>query len=493
MNVLMNGRLQMKNKIQGLFICGMILLAGFAIIVTVSLKFDYSAPDGFKELYGVPLVFALCTMVFLLRMNKAYSYISVMGIIGIYFIKDVLVPLFLMLGKYQYIATNSEILNYMDMAVFLMKYETICTYIVLALFSGRTASSVSKEGRFNKAGVTFDFTITIMVLLIIGILCVYPSLKDRFHTIFSIGKPAKYIPIRSWRVSGSEPLGIIDTLMRAVFALLQIIFPVCVIKVIYCKYGKQRSNKGVFWLLLLSASSFFLMTGENANSVFTAAAVLCIVCILYFKKLKRVIPFIAGAGFFGIAIALLAKGGLFDESNGKTLFFELSKTLNAYFGGPINVAAACLLKESTKKIFIASDFFNVLPFISSLFSGIFKESSTAAFNIVFWGSAGRSDQLLPGIGQGALYFGYFLAPIIPCFFVCAAIKLEKWARRAESYYYKYYFYYTMLIMIILTGGNNLSHFYRYAIRMGVVYGIFKLMSFKVPKENDYRLNMRKTE
>ncbi|NBI70813.1 hypothetical protein D3Z50_07035 [Clostridiaceae bacterium] len=470
----------MKRTIQIYYLFFVVLLSVSGLIITVLLFADRNADHYFSHLYLLPLFYTCYTMGTVVLVKRVSVSISIFGIVGMYFIKDVLNPFFLMLGDYQTMTKNTEIFLCLDKAIALMIYETTCVYILLIIMAA-SERHIKKRERSVKAGVFFRITISLMILLIGGIIVVYPSLAGRFHTIMEIGKPETYIPVRSWRVSGREPLGLVDTFMRALFTLVQIIFPAYFVVKIHNKYGKRHQTKAIVYMLLTVGCLFFVMTGENANTVFAAVAVLIMICALYFERIRKFIPIIVTGGLLIVITALLGKGGAFAGED-RNLLYELSQIFNAYFGGVANVAAACLLKETSDQIYLAADFFRSLPFISSIFSGMAGRSLVVDFNDAFWGFTGRSDQLLPSVGQGALYFGYIYAPVIPCFFVMLTMKLEKLAKGTANYYLKYYFYYVTFVMLILLGGNNLTHFYRYAIRFGMVFLIMQTMSVKMPRE-----------
>ncbi len=470
----------MRRTIQIYYLFFAALLSVAGLIIAMILYIDRNAEHYISHLYLLPLFYTCYTMGTMVLVKRMSGSISIFGMVGMYFLKDVLNPFFLMLGNYQIMTKNTEIFLYFDKAILLMIYETTCVYTLL-IMSSASERRMKKRESSVKPGVLFRITISLMILLIGGILAVYPSLSGRFHTILEIGKPETYIPVRSWRVSGREPLGLVDTLMRAIFTLVQIIFPAYFVVKIHNKYGRKHETRAIAYMLLVAGCLFFVMTGENANTVFAAVAVLIMICALYFERVRKYIPMIAAGGLLFVIAALLGKGGAFAGEN-RNLLYELSQIFNAYFGGVANVAAACLLKETSDQIYLATDFFRSVPFISSFFSGMAGVSSVVAFNDVFWGFTGRSDQLLPSVGQGALYFGYICAPVIPCFFAMLTMKLEKMAKGTANYYFKYFFYYVTFVMMLLLGGNNLTHFYRYAIRFGMVFLIMQTMSVKMPRE-----------
>ena len=93
---------------------------------------------------------------------------------------------------------------------------------------------------------------------------------------------------------------------------------------------------------------------------------------------------------------------------------------------------------------------------------------------------GRTDQLLPALGQGYMYFGSIFAPIIQFFFIVWGLGLEDLSEKAESIKVKGYFIF-MAVLVTWTIGNNLSHVMGFFIRYfpGIIILYFKKYKVRV--------------
>lgn len=466
----------MKKQVQLLIMVGQFAIIFLSILTAALLRYNEATPMEYKNLFYVPLAYSICTFGLLFLSRYYYDKISILGAIGVYFLKDVMIPLFLMLGNYKILTANISILKYLDQAYFLMIYEMLVVFIGIVCMVYISKEEKTSDHIIFEKGTFLKLIVIFQVLIIVGILFRYPTLIERFHSIFEIGKPDPYIPVRSWRVHGSEPLGLVDTFMRSVFSVLQVVFPAYIINQIG-NASNYNCRKTVIATVMIIVLLLSVMSGENSNTFFVIFTLMIIISILYFEKIKRLLPaMIIGVFLIGF-LALLKK----NTQSGEEVFFSISKSLNAYFGGPINIAAACSLDKGQFE-YIGSDFVKTLPYISSLFKNSGLEESVILFNRAFWGFPGRRDQLLPSIGQGRLYFGNVFAPIIPLFFLILVVKLELLAKKEKRFFKKYFFYYAMVIGIMIMAGNNMAHFYRYVSRLLTIYFVFYLVKIKFPSE-----------
>jgi hypothetical protein len=97
--------------------------------------------------------------------------------------------------------------------------------------------------------------------------------------------------------------------------------------------------------------------------------------------------------------------------------------LEVYFAGISNVGKSVagyeLAGGGIYPLFSIGDMFRNVPFISSLVSDM--ECATYYFSKVW----GRTDQVIPSVGNGLFYFGYIFAPIVPATTLSLAHYFEK--------------------------------------------------------------------
>ena len=181
----------------------------------------------------------------------------------------------------------------------------------------------------------------------------------------------------------------------------------------------------MIYSLVVMLGLMIIVNGERGNSVMCAVALLVIIIDLYPKKMKKLAPLILSGIVIIAIIGLLAKANNNDFSNFTQSF---SVIMSAYFSGPQNVAAAILASKSVGGHNIGivfTDFIRTIPFISSLLQSKYRITSSVLFGEAIYGTTitgSRTDQILPAIGQGYHYFGFLMAPLIPCILANLSVK-----------------------------------------------------------------------
>ena len=102
-----------------------------------------------------------------------------------------------------------------------------------------------------------------------------------------------------------------------------------------------------------------------------------------------------------------------QDINDTSSIEKFSDSLQSYFSGVNNVAIAV----ETKEMFgnydfnsIATDITRGVVYVNSFFTS--SKSSLTDFNVAYYNGGTSRDQILPIIGQGYLYFGFILSPLL---------------------------------------------------------------------------------
>ncbi|MCI9584956.1 MAG: hypothetical protein HFG46_15035, partial [Clostridium sp.] len=122
------------------------------------------------------------------------------------------------------------------------------------------------------------------------------------------------------------------------------------------------------------------------------------------------------AGGIGLVLILFVRkvNGSTGFSEDATVWNNLSITLNSYLNGPFNLSVVFAMREQYHPLTAITETLAELPAGGRIFA---RYSTSVLFNETLWGISGRTDQLLPAVGQGLLYFGGGACPCYPSF-VC---------------------------------------------------------------------------
>lgn len=227
------------------------------------------------------------------------------------------------------------------------------------------------------------------------------------------------------------------------FLIVQLAQIVTTIGLLNWIYKFYEYNKNIIWLFLsfvvIGISSSFITGTSRFSIILPLATGLFSIFILYKNYRKIIIILSVGMLLLLIAIStLLKQNTITSQSNtsvaGSNSTFENFNTdLQLYFSGVSNVAHSI----DTSYIYAPFQFDAILAevlrsviFINSLFDQ--HASALTLFNEVFYQRTLVSDQILPMIGQGYLYFGPYLAPILSVINIILVMVLDKQIYKSDS-------------------------------------------------------------
>lgn len=436
----------------------------------------------------LPLGFAFFLLSTLMCDHRIHKSIMFWLFIGLYFLKLVITPAISAMGGWYTLAKGKGYASYLPSAILLSIWESVFIGLALIFYTrmhvGGYRIKVSSFRTDN--GSKFDgadFIVVIGTLFIIFTLLYYPPLRVRFAWLLTIGTNQAPVPeLRSWRdffVSNGRqvPLGIIDTLMMKVFYVVRVLLPALLIEKIYQKrWGWKKKAILSLFMILICAQITTEANGETILMTFAMVITLFMIYPKFYKKYGKIVV-LTGMIAAGILFMLKIEGSGGYAQNDVSSIQKVSATMNAYMNGPINLAIAIKAKENYTIFMGIEEVLGGLP----LLNRFFREYQTSTiFNEVFWGVKGRTDQLLPSLGQGYMYFGFFFAPLLQFFFLIMGMKLEDFAKTADSNKVKGYFLF-LAVVLTWTIGNNLSHVLGYFLRYlpGIIILYFKKYRIKL--------------
>lgn len=183
------------------------------------------------------------------------------------------------------------------------------------------------------------------------------------------------------------------------------------------------------------------------------------------------------AGGIGLVLILFVRkvNGSTGFSEDATVWNNLSITLNSYLNGLFNLSVVFAMREQYHPLTAITETLAELPAGGRIFA---RYSTSVLFNETLWGISGRTDQLLPAVGQGLLYFGGGLAPVIPLLFALMSFRFEKMADECQSVKKRGLMLFASVICAFLIG-NNLSHCLTYFSTYFPAYALLFFSRYKV--------------
>ncbi len=469
---------RIKKSYRSVFL--LILIISFSIFTAVLIGFDQTRPSNYNFLWMLPLTFSLICFPLVSYTRILFHRISVFLVFSLYFIRMVISPLSMFWGNYGSYGYGYFVDTYSGMAIILMSYEAVMVFAFIIINSKKLKNNnilpiqTKNSTKVKRTKLPFLFKLALGSLLayIVMLVVSNPSLI-RSNFVFLIGTPNSWVlkqEYASINGSGSGTLGILVTLMNTVFWLLQALLP----PVILLKIAQKKSSfyhKFVLSLILLSLV-LLIATETRASSVESAIALIIVMSLVFGQKFSKKIPLMM------LIIGVVVVVGLFSKSSVGFNFEDLSKTLTAYFSGPQNVAISIGVAKEYSELnlfMLPVDIALKIPYLSSFFKSIFSYSSNDYFNTVFANLYGRNiGQIIPAIGQGYVYFGFILSPIIPCLAVAIAMKFEKKARSEANIVFKYIFYLAAIMMSRATIISNMLSGIGYMFNIFLAYVVASL-------------------
>ncbi|HFK1516973.1 TPA: hypothetical protein ACGXMA_002816 [Bacillus cereus] len=421
------------------------LLAIFSIMLSIFIWTDSQKPSYYGVLPFLPLSFCILSYVILCIYDDFKQKITFWILYLGYFFRFSVVPFIMFLGDYQAKATNYDIYNNMNQAIFIMIYDMCCIWFTFYMFNvirkkNQKEKNIQKESFFE---INYR-RVWILLSIVLGIAIVCFINQPLLVHMFSF-----FLPTSSESLQNSDELirmmeKLVPNSYYSIFRLcvdtLRFILPI--ILILKINQVKRFSSNIKFILSLIIIFLFGLViTLDRAFTVFSIISLLFILYYLHPKKKKYLNLILIWGLFVFVVGGLLVVTGVFNEQN-ENVWSSISKTVQAYFTGPVNFAAAINLGYG--------HFSSIIPDIGKSITGIaffFKDHVhiKALFNAEYYYNSSLSGHIIPSAGHGYYYFGTLLSPALSCFIVYCAINLELKMQQSFNLFSKYVYIVGVLI------------------------------------------------
>ncbi|WP_217586559.1 hypothetical protein [Lentibacillus saliphilus] len=396
------------------------ILVFFLCMLVSLLVYFFGDYNGYELLFTQPIIFGLLYVIILgkfVQSDKRNLFFLVL--ISISFIRYVVLPLFIVISNYYggRSAIEPESFSFYK-AILLMNYELL----VISFFIWVMDKTSTKKIGVNKESFNQDITSNgndivyiLSSIFAVGGIILYPSV---LHSInFVIPKAT------------DVELNLLENFIVYLFIISKQLLFIMASKKLFRKYIKSRSQTIIFVNFLVAILNICVYYGTNRSDILISFIVsFLLLHKLYGKNIRKYI--IIGVTLIILILGVVTTAREHASISGGTNFTkDLTDTLQVYTGGPYNVAIAIETKQyfpdANNPSVLFFDIFRPMIGVNILVKNLPFEYSNIYYNKRMWLDIDRRSQILPMIGQGNLYFGFFLAPIFSLLFIGLFYLLNK--------------------------------------------------------------------
>nr|WP_263314156.1 hypothetical protein [Mammaliicoccus sp. Marseille-Q6498] len=416
-----------------------------AIISSILIMFsDAKKPDN---LILLPLLFALLIIIVpsftkYMFKNIGITIVNISMLIR-YIITPTLISIYgVDLNRGQILLTSVQ-----NKAVYLMMYEMIVIFILYAIFYKNfyTDNIVKKAKEIKSSSNIFGW---LFVLLCIAILISNPAILSRYSFVWTASE------LKSKVVEGVSV-----SFFLTVIQLGHLVLTVNLLNMIHKFYEKKnRFVYVVISIIVVMISASFMVGTSRFSIILPLVTGLFTILKLYrpYAKVIGLLSFVVSFVFIIVSTALKQStiSGETGTSSNSSIFEGLNSDLQIYFSGVSNVAHSLntrFIYEPFDFMAILSDLTRSVMYVNSWFGT--HISALNQFNVTFYGGGTSQDQILPMIGQGYLYFGFILAPILTGVTIIMVMYLDKIIQKSSSVFNVYIITYLCLKFALYNMAN----------------------------------------
>ncbi|MDU2149171.1 MAG: hypothetical protein E7E58_14340 [Paeniclostridium sordellii] len=387
--------------------------------------------SGYEKLFLLPLVYLICFKFILSRVLFRELNVFILIFFAISFSRFVILPFMIVISCYYGGRSAMPPTHHSyDLALIIMMYELIVSSIFIYVLDKKERGIFSKNKYLSINKKNYIYWLFGIIIVLISILDI------------RIIKSFNFIIPKEDAVRSFSDFSIIQSL--SVYGLLitkQIVF-VMIAYNLSKKYELTKSKKYIYLVLLVAMMNILIYFGTNRSDVIMTAIVSSLTLYkLFGKGVKK--------GIFILCIVLVVTiSGISAYRSGASISGNSSKIidftdkLQVYLGGPYNVAIAIETKEmfpqANKVEVLLFDIFRPMLGVNMLVKNLPVKYSNMYFNERIWLSIDRRSQIIPMVGQGNLFFGAMLSPILTLIFIRLAYYLNrkiKDCNRVEIFYF----------------------------------------------------------
>lgn len=422
-----------------------VIILKFLIFMTgiITILSILSIDDNYPETYIlIPTIYLIFIIIMPNVVNYSLHGIGILALNLVMYLRYLITPLFnTIFGReiqIVYLSTSSY-----DTAIWLMIYEM---FMVFLFFSLMAAKTYSKKKIPSNLTTEKNYIGWLFILFCVGLIVVFPHLISNYSFIFTSEQfESKYT---------EESFG---SSLSWFISLGRLVLIMSIINLFYKKYEKNPHVKYFIYTFLSILLICSFISGTSRFSIILPLISGLFVCYIIYKNYRTLTLIFSTIVILSTIIitTTIKNNTIYGEGVSNTGFFEsFTQSLNLYFSGIINVATSVesrniYLSFDFESIF--SDIFNSVVLINAYFNSAY--SALESFNIIFYNGGPARDQILPIIGQGYLYFGFVLSPILLIISLGLLIYFDKKAMKTNEVFLKFIFSYIAIKLGLIMMSN----------------------------------------
>ncbi|MDT2830948.1 hypothetical protein P7H62_04415 [Vagococcus carniphilus] len=449
---------------------------------------------GYGSLWLLPFTFLIVTIFLftniILKRKSFTSYLFIF-LSGIRFVVQPFVSV--ITGQFESLSMYSSTRQSNEIAIALMCYElvTISLLITYLVFKDNffTADNLLKKLNKEKKLEGNGFFYFIYIVFSFTIFLIFGRNSGIFSFIFlkvdELG--VRVGDLTDFRSVATKQI----VLAGLIFSFL------LVVSFSAKKFKETNRKRYLLYSLIMAMINVSVIVGERRSiQVYTCISTLYLLYICFSKK-SKLLMWIVGIGSVTILVMMsLYKFlnifiiGSYSEAlkNNTVDQNQWSMILSAYFGG-VELLGTAIDMKAIGTYPLSNIFYDFLRSIFGI-SFFFKDKGTLTteiFNTFVYGYKREAGQLIPSVGYGYLYMGFFLSPIFTGLNVLITYNLERILFKLKSLEMSY-----IVSFIFLRFGTSLyqvtpplvSMATQYLCTVGLVFFISKFFG----KRKEFGLN-----
>lgn len=223
------------------------------------------------------------------------------------------------------------------------------------------------------------------------------------------------------------------------------------------RYDRKPSQLIVVLALAAAAANSLIYVGSSRQDILITGVASFLFLMAVFGHTVRKYSVVAA---LVVAIPLSLVTSEREIVVTKTGSERLADTLQVYAGGPYNVAMAVetldYFPEARSPAVLMMDFFRPMLGVNFLLKSVDVPYTNIYFNKRIWTHVDRRSQIIPMVGQGYIFFGFALAPVISVVFIGIAFWLFRLRSQIDNPELYYFITYSLVRLGLMMGQNSMN-------------------------------------
>ncbi len=381
--------------------------------------------------------------------KKATIFLLVFTLIS--FFRFVILPITMVIANYsggRSLVTPRD--SSFDIAVILMIFELLVSFLLIRIMERRIHL---KNLNQKKLELKLGGRRNLIFILFIVLSLIFLLFDNRWLLVINFFQAQPLI----W----GDDLPIEAMFGSYLFMIVKQMLFVFGIFYFFKSYQKNKSPVFLVLAITITVLNIGIFMGTNRADVLVGSfAALLLLFFLFPLKNIKIIAVAMVIGIMGLLTQISETRNFSAYSAGKSNSLIMADNLQAYLGGPYNVAIAIETKSNYPQAsnieVLFFDIFRPMLGVNFLVRDLPLEYSNIYFNRRMFLADHPRSQIIPMIGQGNLFFGYFFSPLFNVIFILLAYWFTSLALKRGNLMLFYFLILTVIRMSFMMGQNTMN-------------------------------------